>query len=292
VIIRDSSQFIFDKKKFVLYPYVIGTGSVNRYHSKRKGVVRMKLKQKIAIITGAGPVHGIGKGIATAFAREGAHLSLNYYGHDAVDMDRFKGELERFGGRVILTEGDISQESTAKRLIEATLDAYGRIDILVNNAYISAQSLIQDMAVDDWDRMMQVNLRSVFLTTRYTVPHLIKQKSGRIINMASQIGQKGGVEHSHYAASKAGIIGFTKSIAMELGQYGITANCIAPGPIETHVMQTVNREWRDKKLAELVIPRFGQVEEVAPTAVFLASDPDGNLFTGQTLGPNLGDVML
>ncbi|GGG04021.1 SDR family NAD(P)-dependent oxidoreductase [Paenibacillus abyssi] len=252
----------------------------------------MRLKGKIAVITGAGPVHGIGKGIALAYAREGADLSLNYYGHKLDDMEQFKNELESFGGRVILTEGDISQVETAERLITSTVSAFGRIDILVNNAYISTQSLIQDMTVEAWDNMMSVNLRSVFLTTRFAVPHMIEQKFGRIINMASQIGQKGGVEHSHYAASKAGIIGFTKSIAMELGRHGITANCIAPGPIETHVMHTVNQEWRDKKLAELVIPRFGEVDEVSPTAVFLAAEPDGNLFTGQTLGPNLGDVML
>jgi 3-oxoacyl-[acyl-carrier protein] reductase len=252
----------------------------------------MRLKGKIAIITGAGPVHGIGKGIALAFAREGADLSLNYYGHNLSAMEQFKSELESFGGRVIMTEGDISQVETAKQLIASTVSSFGRIDILVNNAYISTQSLIQDMSVESWDQMISVNLRSVFLTTRYTVPYMIEQRFGRIINMASQIGQKGGVEHSHYAASKAGIIGFTKSIAMELGSYGITANCIAPGPIETHVMKTVNQEWRDKKLAELIIPRFGEVDEVSPTAVFLASEPDGNIYTGQTLGPNLGDVML
>jgi len=251
----------------------------------------MRLKNKIAVITGAGPVKGIGKGIAEAFAKEGASLSLNYYGHTVSDMERFKTELESFGGRVILTEGDISEENTASRLIEATLEAFGHIDILVNNAYISTQSVVQDLTVEAWDRMIAVNLRSVFLTTRLAVPSMISRKSGRIINMASQIGQKGGVEHSHYAASKAGIIGFTKSIALELGQYGITANCIAPGPIDTHVMQTVGQQWKEKKLAELAIPRFGRVEEVAPTAVFLAADPDGNLFTGQTLGPNLGDVM-
>jgi 3-oxoacyl-[acyl-carrier protein] reductase len=254
--------------------------------------MNMRLKGKIAVITGAGPVHGIGKGIALAFAKEGADLSLNYYGHNQNVMEQFKLELESFGGRVMLTEGDISQEETAKKLITTTVGSFGRIDILVNNAYISTQSLIQDMTVEAWDHMICVNLRSVFLTTRLAVPYMIEQRFGRIINMASQIGQKGGSEHSHYAASKAGIIGFTKSIAMELGQYGITANCIAPGPIETHVMQTVNQEWRDKKLAELVIPRFGEVEEVTPTAVFLASEPDGNIYTGQTLGPNSGDVML
>ena len=120
---------------------------------------------------------------------------------------------------------------------------------------------------------------------------MIQQKSGRIINIASQVGQKGSVEHCHYAAAKAGVIGFTKSLAREVGKYNITANCIAPGPIETQLMGVVSDEWRKNKEAELVLPRFGELEEILPTAVFLAAEPDGNLYTGQTLGPNLGDVM-
>src|SRR5699024_1985605 len=105
-------------------------------------------------------------------------------------------------------------------------------------------------------------------------------------------GQKGSIEHSHYAASKAGIIAFTKSIAIELGKYGITANCIAPGPVNTQLMESIDQNWKDKKRKELILPKFGEVDEISPSAVFLASSPDGNLYTGQTLGPNSGDVML
>lgn len=252
----------------------------------------MRLKNKTAIITGAGPGLGMGRGFPEGFAREGANLSLNYYGQDRAEMEKFAQELQSYGVKVILTEGDISQEEVAERLVRATMDEFGRIDILLNNAGISTTSLIQDMSVETWDRMIDVNLRSVFLTTRYTVPYMIRQKSGRIINIASQLGQKGGVKHAHYAAAKAGVIAFTKSIALELGSYGITANCIAPGPIETQLMDTVDEEWKRQKKSELALPRFGQVEEVVPTAIFLASDPDGNIYTGQTLGPNSGDVML
>ena len=137
-----------------------------------------------------------------------------------------------------------------------------------------------------------MNLNSVFLTCRYAVPHMIERKFGRIINIASQVGQKGSVEHCHYSAAKAGMIGFTKSLAREVGAYGITVNCVAPGPIVTQLMGEVSEEWIRGKAAELVLPRFGEVEEVVPSAIFLASEPDGNLYTGQTLGPNLGDVML
>lgn len=244
----------------------------------------------MVVITGAG--QGMGKAIATAFAKEGADLSLNYYGQTQEEMEGFSNELRGYGAKVNLTEGDITKEDTVKTLVNSTLDTFGQIDILMNNAGIMTQSLIQDMDVETWDRMIEIDLKSVFLTTRYVVPHMISRKSGRIINMASQIGQKGGIELSHYAAAKAGVIGFTKSIALELGQYGITANCIAPGPIETQLISNATRDWKIKKQSELIIPRFGKIEEVVPTAILLASSPDGNIYTGQTLGPNSGDVMI
>ncbi|WP_052712185.1 SDR family NAD(P)-dependent oxidoreductase [Domibacillus indicus] len=251
----------------------------------------MKLCEKVAIITGASNGHGMGRGFAEGFAREGANLVLNYYSQDENEMEKFRKELEQFGKKVILVHGDISKEETVKELVETAIAAFGRIDILLNNAAISTLSHIQNMPTEMWDRMIEVNLRSVFLTTKYVVPYMIKQNGGRIINISSQLAQKGGKEHSHYAAAKAGIIGFTKSIALELGVFGITANCIAPGPIETQMMDEVSEDWKTKKRLELVIPKFGRVEEVVPTAIFLASDPEGNLYTGQTLGPNLGDVM-
>ncbi|WP_027416247.1 SDR family NAD(P)-dependent oxidoreductase [Aneurinibacillus terranovensis] len=250
----------------------------------------MKLKGKVAIITGAG--QGIGLGIATAYAKEGANLSLNIYGKGQEEIDSIVTELKKYNVDVIVTEGDITKESTVKDLVDKTIEGYGTIDILVNSAGIVTESLIQNMTVEMWDRMIEIDLKSVFLTTRNVVPSMIEQRSGRIINIASQLGQKGGVELSHYAAAKAGVIGFTKSIALELGQYGITANCIAPGPIETELIEGMSESFKIRKKEELAIPRFGRVEEVAPTAVFLASEPDGNIYTGQTLGPNSGDVML
>lgn len=255
----------------------------------------MKLANKVAVITGgAGPGGGgIGSTIAKAFLQEGANVSLNYLARNSEEKEKFQTEMEPFGDKVMITEGgDISKEETTNKLISNTIGEYGKIDILVNSAGISTPTLIHEMDLRTWNRMIEVNLTSVFLTTRLVVPYMIKNKFGRIINISSQVAQKGSVEHSHYAAAKAGVIGFTKSVALELGNYGITANCIAPpGPIETQLMNEVSETWKDNKKNELVIPRFGKVEEVAPTAVFLASDPDGNLYTGQTLGPNCGDVM-
>lgn len=250
----------------------------------------MKLQGKTAVITGAG--QGIGLAIAAAYAKEGANLSLNLYGKTPEERASIVAELKAYPVDVIVTEGDITSEATVQQLVEATIEAFGAIDILVNNAGIITESLVHEMPTEMWDRMLAIDLKSVFLTTKHIVPYMIEQRSGRIINIASQLGQKGGIKLSHYAAAKAGVIGFTKSIALELGQYGITANCIAPGPIETELFLGLSKEFQEQKRLELVIPRIGKVDEVAPTAVFLASDPDGNIYTGQTLGPNSGDVML
>lgn len=252
----------------------------------------MKLKGKVAIITGAGFGRGMSRGFPVGFAREGANLSLNIYKDDAEGIDEFVKELESYGVQVRVTIGDISDESVVKQLVKNTIDAFGKIDILLNCAGITNPKSITEMSVEEWDRMLSVNLRSQFLTCKYVIPYMIEQKSGRIINISSQIAQKGGTDHCHYAASKAGIIGMTKALAWDLGKYGITCNCIAPGPIDTQMMDSVSEEWRRSKKADLALPRFGTIEEVVPSAIFLASDPDGNIYTGQTLGPNSGDVML
>lgn len=253
----------------------------------------MRLKDKITVITGASAGFGMSRGFPEGFAAEGSNLVLNYYGHPRGAMEKFGKELEeKSGGRVILVEGDISKEPTAMELIETAIKEFGRIDILINCAGISKPKLLVDMSFEEWRRLMSVNLDSVFLTCKYAIPYMIGQRFGRVINIASQVGQKGSVEHCHYSAAKAGMIGFTKSLAREVGQYGITCNCVAPGPITTQLTGEVSQEWLDAKAKELVIPRFGTVEEVVPSAIFLACEPDGNLYTGQTLGPNLGDVML
>jgi len=143
-----------------------------------------------------------------------------------------------------------------------------------------------------WDEMIRVNLRGTFLCCKYILPHMLENEFGRIINISSQLAQIGGIDLTHYCAAKAGVLGFTKSLAREVGDRGITVNCIAPGPTETNLIKDLSDEWKTERKNELVIPRFGKPEEIAPTALFLVSEPDGNLYTGQTLGPNSGDVML
>jgi 3-oxoacyl-[acyl-carrier protein] reductase len=163
--------------------------------------------------------------------------------------------------------------------------------VLVNNAGILTECRVADMSTALFDEMIAVNLRSVFLCCHAALPGMLELGFGRIINIASQVGQKGGAGLAHYSAAKAGVIGFTRSLAREVSALGITANCIAPGPIITPLGGDLSEEWTRPLLAGLPLGRFGQPEEVAPTAVLLASDPGGNLYTGQTLGPNSGDVM-
>jgi len=162
---------------------------------------------------------------------------------------------------------------------------------LVNNAGIFTESLIENMAVADWDRVVNTNLRGTFLCTRALLNQMLGRGYGRVINIASQLGQIGGASVGHYSASKAGVIGFTKALAREVSRRGVLVNAVAPGPIETPLLESETEEWRSNKLAELPIGRFGTVDEVTPTVVMLAS-ADGSYYVGQTLGPNGGDVML
>jgi 3-oxoacyl-[acyl-carrier protein] reductase len=200
-------------------------------------------------------------------------------------------EVESGGAKALAVMGDVSEEADVKRMVDQIIAEFGRIDVLVNNAGISGGKDFVDLSVEEWDKFIKVNLRSTFLCTRYIVPWMIKQGYGRIINISSQIGQRGAARMAHYAATKAAQIGFTKSLARELGPHNITVNAIAPGPILTDMLKWHDPEWFEEMKSRLPLGRLGKPEEVVPSAVFLASD-DGALYTGQTLGPNCGDVML
>ena len=251
----------------------------------------MKLFGKTALITGG--TTGIGREIARIFAREGANLCLNYL-NNTTEAETFRNELiKTYNVKVFTYSANVTIEADVQDLVTATLNQFGRLDILVCCAGINHQISMQNMTFKDWELMISANLTSVFLCNHYALSPMLEQKYGRIINITSQLGQIGGINSAHYSAAKAGVIGLTKSLAREVGTCGITANCIAPGPITTpFFFQGCSEEWRQEKLASLPLGRFGCADEVAPTALLLASDPDGNLYTGQTLGPNSGDVML
>jgi len=250
----------------------------------------LRLKGKKALITGG--ASGIGREIAESYAREGADIVVNYRSRQQEALDLKESIEKMYKVKVEILKADITDEQQVNELVTFSLEKMGKIDILVNSAGILNQSPFVDLSIETWDQMIGVNLRGPFLMIKAVLPHMIEEKFGRIINISSQLAQIGGVEVAHYTASKAGLIAMTKSLAREVGVHGITANCIAPGPIETDLISNVDDEWKETKEKGLAIPRFGKVEEVAPSAVFLASEPDGNLYTGQTLGPNSGDVML
>jgi NAD(P)-dependent dehydrogenase (short-subunit alcohol dehydrogenase family) len=247
-----------------------------------------KLKGRIALVTGA--ASGIGKAIAIAFAREGADVIVADKVAEIHAAEVLAG-IRGHGGEVLFVHTDVSNEESVRSMADAALARFGRVDILVNNAGIFTESLIENMPIDDWDRVVNTNLRGTFLCTRALIGQMLDRGDGRIINIASQLGQVGGKSVGHYAASKAGIIGLTKSLAREVAPRGVLVNAIAPGPIETPMLDGETEAWRSAKLAELPIGRFGTVDEVTPTAVLLAS-ADGSFYVGQTLGPNGGDVML
>ncbi len=247
-----------------------------------------KLNGKVAVVTGA--ASGIGRGIAVAFAAEGADIAVvDIAGRDQAAS--VLAEIAALGRAALYVRCDVSRENDVRTMASEVLGQFGRVDILVNNAGIFTQSLLADLPVDDWDRVVGVNLRGTFLCTRMLIGQMLERGSGRVINIASQLGQIGGTEVAHYCASKAGVIGLTKALAREVAASGVLVNAIAPGPIETPLLDGETEEWRSAKLAELPMRRFGTVAEVTPTAVLLASD-DGAYYAGQTLGPNGGDVML
>lgn len=245
-----------------------------------------KLDGKVAIVTGG--ARGIGRGIAEGFAREGAEVAI---ADMARSTDGVAQAIEAMGRKALYLETDVSDEIQVRRMVDGVLRHYGRVDILVNNAGIFTQSLVETLPVEDWDRVIATNLRGTFLCTRFVLPHLLAQGKGVIINMASQLGYLGGEEVAHYSASKGGVIAFTKALAREVSTRGVRVNGIAPGPILTDMMASETEEWKANKLKDLPIGRFGEVHEVVPTAIFLASD-DSTYYVGQTLGPNGGDVML
>ena len=246
------------------------------------------LAGRTALVTGA--ASGIGAAIAEAFAAAGARLCL---------VDRAAGDglqvihdrCAAYGQAVLSVRADVSAEADVTRMFAEAAEQLGTVDVLVNNAGILTECRVADMSTALFDEMIAVNLRSVFLCCHAALPGMLELGFGRIINIASQVGQKGGAGLAHYSAAKAGVIGFSRSLAREVSALGITANCIAPGPIITPLGGDLSEEWTRPLLAGLPLGRFGQPEEVAPTAVLLASDPGGNLYTGQTLGPNSGDVM-
>jgi 3-oxoacyl-[acyl-carrier protein] reductase len=244
-------------------------------------------RSRAVLVTGAGS--GIGRAIAEKLAKDGERVVVNDLKGETAD--EVVARIKESGGEAAAAPGDVSDPESVQRVVEAAREAYGPPEILVNNAGFLQQKRFVDLTVEDFDRMIAVHLRGTFLCTSAVVPDMLSRGSGIIVNVASQLGQVGGIELCHYSAAKAGIIGLTKSLAREVSNQGVRVNAVAPGPINTELVLGLSEEWRDAKSAELPLGRFGEPHEVAETVAFLVSD-GAALYVGQTLGPNSGDVML
>jgi len=246
-----------------------------------------RLEQRIAIVTGAG--QGIGRAIALGLAREGARVAIADVNEECANT--VKNEIEAAGGRALVIRTDVSNEDSVQAMVERSLQEFGRVDILVNNAGIFPTSPVEEMSEEDWDRVIGTNLVGAFLCARAVVPKFLEQGSGRIISLTSGRAFQGAKNGAHYAASKAGIIGFSKSLALELAPHGITVNVICPGITDTAQPRGHQTEEQIYAQAQRIpLGRIGQPEDLVGPAVFLASAAAA-FITGQTLLVNGGSIM-
>lgn len=243
----------------------------------------MSLHGKVAVVTGGS--RGIGRTVASALAREGASLTL--CARDHVAVKKVAAELEASGAQVVAVKADVGEASEVDQMIATCMERFGAVNILVNNAAITRDNLLLRMKDEEWDAVLNTNLKGVFHCTRAALRPMLKQRGGRIINLTSVIGIMGNPGQANYAAAKAGIIGLTKTTAKEVASRGITVNTVAPGFVETDMTHALEPELQERIRAQIPLGRFGTPEEVAELVVFLASDRAAYI-TGQVVHINGG----
>lgn len=244
-----------------------------------------RLEEQVAIVTGAS--RGIGRAIALSLATDGAHVVVNYASSSAA-AEAVVAEIVGMGRQAIAVQADVSKADQVDALFSAVMEKWGRVDVLVNNAGITRDTLLLRMKPEDWQAVIDLNLTGVFLCTRAASKIMLKQKSGRIINISSVVGEMGNPGQANYSAAKAGVLGFTKSVAKELASRSITVNAVAPGFIATDMTHDIKA---DDILKFIPLGRYGQPEEVAGLVTFLAADPTAAYITGQVINVDGGMVM-
>ncbi|MGE8034188.1 beta-ketoacyl-ACP reductase [Lysinibacillus sp. KCTC 33748] len=246
-----------------------------------------KLEGKVAVVTGAS--RGIGRAIALKLANEGAKVVVNYSGSQA-KAEEVVAMIQENGGEAIAVQASVSKTEEVTALMDATVKTFGSLDILVNNAGITRDNLLMRMKEDEWDDVLDTNLKGVFLCTKAVTRQMMKQRAGRIINISSIVGVAGNAGQANYVAAKAGVIGLTKTTAKELASRNILVNALAPGFIETEMTDQLPEDIKQGMLTQIPLAKLGQPEDIAKAVAFLASD-DANYMTGQTLHIDGGMVM-
>ena len=239
----------------------------------------MELEGKNAIVTGGSL--GIGAAIATELGKQGANVALNYRKHSE-EAERVCAGVREMGRKGLVVQADVSSFTDAENMVKKVIDELGGVDILVNNAGVNRDGVVWKMSEDQWDTVMEINLKGTFNYVRAVAPHFREKKSGKIVNVTSINGLRGKFGQTNYSASKAGIIGFTKAVARELGKYGINVNAVAPGLIETDMVKEMPEEGRQAALNEIILRRIGKPEEVAWVVAFLCSDRSRHI-TGEII---------
>ncbi|MGE7089926.1 3-oxoacyl-[acyl-carrier-protein] reductase [Lysinibacillus sp. NPDC048646] len=246
-----------------------------------------KLQGKVAVVTGAS--RGIGRAIALKLAEEGAKIVVNYSGSQA-KAEEVVASIQANGGEAIAVQASVSKAEEVTALMDAAVKTFGSLDILVNNAGITRDNLLMRMKENEWDDVLNTNLKGVFLCTKAVTRQMMKQRAGRIINISSIVGVAGNAGQANYVAAKAGVIGLTKTTAKELATRNILVNAIAPGFIETEMTEQLPEDLKRGMLSQIPLAKLGQPEDIAKAVIFLASD-DANYMTGQTLHIDGGMVM-
>lgn len=245
-----------------------------------------ELKDKVAIVTGGS--RGIGSAIALELAKNGVKIVINYASRKEL-ADKMVAEINELGVEALAVQADVSISSEAANLVQTAVDHFGKIDFLINNAGITRDTTFKKLSEEDWRKVIDVNLNSVFNMTSPALPHLLESEAGRIINISSIIGQAGGFGQTNYAAAKAGLIGYTKSLALELAKTNVTVNAICPGFIATEMVMAIPEKVLDGIVAKVPQKRLGKPEEIGRGVVFLCKD--GEYITGQQLNINGGLYM-